>query len=76
MGKTDIDEFVTIEEFIDGDFIKYINNTSSLCGEESEFRKKAESLVHFNYDKSKGRLMLMDLQGAEYSLYDPEIASR
>lgn len=76
MGKTDIDEFVTVEEYIEGDFIKYINNNGELCGEDSEIRKKAESLAHFSYEKSKGRLMLLDIQGSDHTLYDPEFASR
>lgn len=76
MGNTHIEEFLTIEEFIEGDFIKYINNTGNLCGEESDLRKKAESQALFSYDKSIGRLTLIDLQGADYSLYDPEIGSR
>lgn len=76
MGKTDIDEYITIEEYVEGVFIKYINNNGKLCGDDSDVRKKAESLVHFTHDKSKGRVMLLDIQGAGYKLYDPEFASR
>lgn len=76
MGKTDIDEFVTVEEYIEGDFVKYINNNGQLCGKDSEIRNKAESLAHFSYEKSKGKLMLLDIQGSGHTLYDPEIASR
>lgn len=42
MGKTH-DEFVTVEGFVEGDFVKYINNNGELCSEVSEIRKKAES---------------------------------
>ena len=37
--------------------------------------EKAECLVHFSYVESPKKLMLLDLQGAEYNLYDPEIAT-
>lgn len=31
MGKINSREFVLIEEYIDGDFIKYINNNGEVC---------------------------------------------
>ena len=36
---------------------------------------KAECLVHYSYDSSKKKLMLLDIQGSHYNLYDPEIAT-
>ena len=36
---------------------------------------KAECLVHYSYIQSSKKLMLVDLQGAGYHLYDPEIAT-
>ena len=37
--------------------------------------EKAECLVHFSYEKSDHKLMLLDVQGSGYILYDPEIAT-
>ncbi|XP_022803591.1 transient receptor potential cation channel subfamily M member 6-like [Stylophora pistillata] len=72
MGKTDIDEFLTVEEYTEGDFVKYISNNDQLCGKDSEISNKAEA----NHKKSKGKLMLLDIQGSGHTFYDPEIASR
>lgn len=69
-------ENVIVEEFVEGEFVKYINNNGALCGDESELRQKAESLTHFSHEKSDHQLMLVDIQGSGYDLYDPEIASK
>ena len=74
MGKTDDGEFITIEEYINGDFVKYINNDGDIC-EEGEIGDKAQAFAHFTYEKSEGKLIVLDIQGAGYNLYDPEIAS-
>ena len=43
-------EVVTIEEFINGTFTKYINNTGFLCvPEDNVIGQKAETFVHFSY---------------------------
>ena len=73
------DEPVTIEVYIDGTFRKYVNNDGK-CGDCSEagmaeVYAKAESLCHFSYVESNKELMLLDLQGVDYRLYDPEIAT-
>ena len=43
-------------------------------GKETFF-DKAEALAHFSYQESDGKLLLVDLQGTGYNLYDPEIAT-
>ena len=74
MGKTDSGEFVLIEEYIDGDFIKYINNNGKVC-EKGTVCDKTQAFVHLTHEKSEGELIVFDIQGAGYTLYDPEIAS-
>ena len=75
LGKIDQD-FVTVEEFIPGSFVKYINNTGQRCVEaENENGKKAECLSHFSFEKSEKTLMVVDIQGSGCNLYNPEIAS-
>jgi hypothetical protein len=72
---------VTVEEFVPGTFTKYINNDGQRTQEkedrsdDQEVYDKAESLVHYTYTASKEKLMLLDIQGSEYTLYDPEIAT-
>ena len=76
------DEPATVEEFVPGDFVKYINNNGDCCSPPGECTTeykdvflKAECLVHYSYEYSKHKLMLLDIQGSKYQLYDPEIAT-
>ena len=74
-GETEQD-FVSIEEWIPGDFVKYINNTGAVCYTQPDvIGEKAESLSHYSYAKSNRKLMLLDVQGNGYNMFDPEIAS-
>ena len=70
---------VTVEEFVQGEFHKYVNN-NGLCilspqEEFDEIYAKAQCLVHYSYQISERKLMLLDIQGSSYKLYDPEIAT-
>ena len=72
-------EPVTVEEYVDGEFIKYVNNDGE-CIESPQddltsIFQKAQTLCHFSLEMSAGKLMLLDLQGSAYKLYDPEIAT-
>jgi hypothetical protein len=58
MGKTDDGEYVTIEEYIDGDFVKYINNNGDIC-EDGDICDKAQAFAHFTYEKSEGKLIVL-----------------
>lgn len=76
------DEPATVEEYVPGNFLKYINNNGECCSapekctnEYKELFLKAECLVHYSYEYSKHKLMLLDIQGSKYQLYDPEIAT-
>ena len=69
-------EYITVEEFIEGTFAKCINNTGEICGDvSSEISLKADAFVHFTYVNSNQQLMVSDIQGVDYWLCDPEIAS-
>jgi len=68
-------QWVTVEEFIPGEFTKYINNDGELCGDDSMVRQKCESLAHYSYERSSHELMVVDMQGNGHDLYDPEVAS-
>ena len=70
-------EWVSVEPYIEGSFAKYINNTGIVTDSLrlTEVCKKVECLAHYSYEKSDKQLMLSDIQGSGYTLYDPEIAS-
>lgn len=68
-------EFVTLESYLNGTFQKYINNTGNIFGEGSELSMKAESFVHYSYVASAKQLTIVDIQGVNYAVCDPEIAS-
>ena len=73
----------TLEEFVDGTFAKHINNNGGFvepatdCGYRIKtIFEKAQALVHFSYVCSGEVMMLLDIQGSDYNLYDPEIATK
>ena len=76
LGKIGNDEYVTIEEMVDGTFVKYINNNGEVCGEDVDLTEKAECLAHFSYERSQKEVMVLDIQGCGCILFDPEIASQ
>ena len=66
----DTGDYVTIEEFIEGTFVKYIDNTGLRCVNDSNLMgQKVECLVNFTYEKSQEKLMVVDLQVSGYTLY-------
>ena len=72
-------EPVTVERFVEGQFVKFVNNNGKPCLPEpgqKDLLAKAETLCHFSYVDSNQKLMLVDIQGAGYKLYDPEIATQ
>ena len=77
-GKIDSIESVTIEEFIPGKFVKYINNDGSqhVILLRNECHDKADAFVHYTYKKSQRNLVVLDIQWVGYSLCDPKVASK
>ena len=70
---------VTTEEYVEGEFKKYVNN-NGLCilspaEEFDEIYVKAQCLVHYSHQISERKLMLLDIQGSSFKLYDPKIAA-
>ena len=70
---------VTVEEFVPGEFQKYVNNDGTcyalVTEDHQEVYAKAECLAYFSYTYSETKLMVVDLQGSMFKLYDPEIAT-
>ena len=76
MGSSSEEEWVTTEEYIDGEFTKHVNNTGIPCGVDSDVRKKCESLAYFSCKRSGENLKVVDMQGSLHSVFDPKIASK
>ena len=51
-GKTEGD-LVILECYMEGEFVKYINNDGHICKKGSEVADKAEAFPHFIYVKSE-----------------------
>lgn len=74
---------VSVEDFVPGKFAKYVNNNGkcvaapeSSSSESKEIYAKAQCLVHYSYSTTQQKMMLTDIQGSKYSLYDPEISTQ
>ena len=75
-------EHATLEEFVPGSFAKYVNNNGNCVPAPEDVTQdfkdlflKAETLVHYSYVVRDHKLMLLDIQGSAFTLYDPEIAT-
>eukprot|EP00112_Aurelia_sp_Birch-Aquarium-sp1_P022386 Seg6290.2 transcript_id=Seg6290.2/GoldUCD/mRNA.D3Y31 product="Myosin heavy chain kinase B" protein_id=Seg6290.2/GoldUCD/D3Y31 len=70
---------ITAEEYITGRFVKYINNNGRIANASSLLGKtllqKAECFAHFSYIHTQRKMMVLDLQGVDYMLSDPEIST-
>ena len=72
----------TVEEFVTGSFAKYVNNNGNCVPPPEDATQdlkdlflKADTLVHHSYVVSDHKLMLLDIEGSAFTLYDPEIAT-
>jgi len=68
-----------MEPLLEGTFQKWVNNTGDIISDNDNSIKdlltKAETLVHFSFSASEGKFLLTDIQGVNFTLTDPEIAS-
>lgn len=76
-GRPQGQDWLTMEPFIEGDFVKF-NSNNGLVNKQLEAEHPAVSVFsHFTYCRSQGQLMVTDLQGVVgslvYTLTDPAI---
>ena len=77
LGKiTEEQEYVPVEEYVEGNFGKYVNNNGEICGNSGCLTEKAECLTHFSFERSNKEIIVVDIQGCGPLLFDPQIASR
>jgi len=62
-------EYLTLEEFLEGKFEKYMNNTRDVSVSDDDVtEQKAECLSHFSCDIPNSHLLVVDLQGSGHML--------
>jgi len=66
-------KYISAEPYITGDYKKY-NNNNGWASEE--FSDVAQAFSHFTWQETLGNLMVVDLQGVNYILTDPQIHTR
>ena len=66
------DQPATIEEFVERNFMKFINNAGEVCMPK-DYKEEEDVLIQKATDN---KLMLLDSQGSRYHLYDLEIGTQ
>ena len=71
------DGCLSLEPFIDGEYIKYNNNSMFVKedppDEPDPFNQIAQAFSHFTFERSWGHFLVNDLQGVGHLLTDPAI---
>jgi len=60
-----------VEKFIEGEYRKHNNNNGWVDTEEA--RNTPQAFAHFTYQASKGKLLVVDIQGVNDVYTDPQI---
>lgn len=69
--------YISIEPFIEGEYVKYNNNAGHVREDSSDpFNAAAQAFSHFTFERSFGYFMVTDLQGVGHSLTDPAIQAK
>ncbi|KAJ2904952.1 hypothetical protein MKZ38_006817 [Zalerion maritima] len=70
---------LSLEPFIEGDYIKY-NSNGGWVNDEScfidPFNQTAQAFSHFTFERSQGRFLISDLQGVGQVLTDPAVHTK
>lgn len=69
---------ISIEPFIDGEYVKYNNNANWVNEElaDDPSNQAAQAFSHFTFERSWGRFLVNDLQGVGNLLTDPAIQTK
>lgn len=75
MSKTG--EYLSLEPFIEGDFIIYNNNRGLVNSKFADkFNQTAQAFSHFTFERSSGSFLVCNLLGVGYLLTNPSIHTR
>ena len=66
-------QFIAVENFIEGEYNKYNNNAGWINDNLNETSLIAQAFSHFSWQITRGYLMIVDLQGVNGVLTDPQI---
>ena len=77
-GRQSGKEWVSMEPYIEGQFVKFCNNSGQVNMQLNALHPMASAFAHFTYCSTSGVLMVTDLQGVAvskgvYTLTDPSI---
>lgn len=77
-GKSGIgsdEECLSLEPYIKGTYVKYNSNCSFVKEDDphDRFNQAAQAFSHFTFERSRGALLVCDLQGVNHRLTDPAI---
>lgn len=67
------DECLSLEPFIEGAYVKYNNNCGYVNKDDDSFNQMAQAFSHFTFERSRGKLLVSDIQGVGHVLTDPAI---
>ncbi|ENH63138.1 Myosin heavy chain kinase B [Fusarium oxysporum f. sp. cubense race 1] len=71
------DDNLSLEPFIDGEYIKYNSNGAYVLEDDSNpFNEIAQAFSHFTFERSWGHFLVTDLQGVGNSFTDPAIQTK
>lgn len=62
-------KYCAIEKYIQGEYVKHSNNYGAVSGD----RNTPQAFSHFSYEKSGGKLIVVDIQGVNDIYTDPQI---
>ncbi|KAH8659846.1 hypothetical protein BX600DRAFT_383216 [Xylariales sp. PMI_506] len=66
---------MSLEPFLSGQYVKYNSNSGFVMEESPDhpFNQTAQAFSHFTFERSRGQLLVNDLQGVGRLLTDPSI---
>ena len=81
LARSTSDEVLFVEPYLTGKFDKYINNNGCIYApdddneEQDEITSKSEAFSHYTFEKTNQKAMVLDIQGVNWMLTDPEVAT-
>ena len=73
--KSERGEYLFLEPFVEGNFVTYNNNRGYVDNNKfaDEFNQAAQAFSHFTFERSTGRFLVSNLQGAGYIFTNPSV---
>jgi hypothetical protein len=69
-------DYLSLEPFIEGEYVKYNSNSGWVNESPDTFNKMAQAFSHFTFERSYGHILVNDLQGTNHILTDPAVQTR